>query len=422
MSGLQRHSRRRILLAGMAGLLVIVLGIGLGWLLGWFGPAGQPLQAGSPGAATGSGNEFRIAETAAGLLQQRMLKLLENGGSLASWYRLAGKFGQPDAVRSAEYLAADQLRYGWFLLEQGDRKIFQNWWLRFRAMYLTETGVIRPDKGSANLAAGDFWRTNLAGARLLLQSCSRWPDRQRRADLQQLSAQLLELAASGLAVEYLAGMPTPGPTFNPAATPTPKPSVSPAAIAAPQIAVLRLATLDVFAMQQLVQVDPRWQDLAAKYLAIVKAGYLGDALPLYALAYDASRQGYLPYSGDSPSVDTAEAMLVMLHLSEIGQLNGHSLSWLREQLYNQHALYESYHITQNQPTSSQECLPAYAMAARIARIQGDQDLYAAAVERLVWHQATNQRSAALDAIYREDAAGLILVTAADNTWALLALR
>ncbi|HBP37832.1 MAG TPA: hypothetical protein DD640_03665 [Clostridiales bacterium] len=353
-----------------------------------------------------------------------MLKLLGSGSGLVSWHQLAGKYGSPEAVASDIYSAADQLRYGWYLLEQGDRRAFQEWWLGFRAGYRTESGAFRVKADDAAAAAADsgFWRSNQMTARLLAQSCSAWPDAQRLDDLFRLSDQLLESHETALASDYLANVPTSAPIPDPAATPTPKPTASPAADKPRQTAVLRLSSIDLFAMQQLVQIDPRWQVLAGQYLKVVEDGYLGDSLPLYALAYDQAQDGYLPFAGDAPVVNTEEAMLVMLHLCEISRLDPHSMSWLREQIFNEKALYEFYHITQGTAASAEECLPAYAMAARIARIQGDRDLYAAAADLLLWHRATNQRSPALNAIFRENADGLVRVTAIDNTWALLALR
>jgi hypothetical protein len=62
------------------------------------------------------------------------------------------------------------------------------------------------------------------------------------------------------------------------------------------------------------------------------------------------------------------------------------------------------------------------MTARIARITGDGLLYRAAVDRLLWHQATSQTSPALSAVLRQAADGADYVGAHDNLWGLLARR
>ena len=215
----------------------------------------------------------------------------------------------------------------------------------------------------------------------------------------------------------------PAPTLDPSATPTPKPVVTPAATDSGSfLPVLRLASVDLFTLQQLAVLDVRWQALYDRYLPLIQSGYLGDDLPLYALGINQAAGTYLYFTGDSPSINTEEALMTLLHLCETGQDQERSLNWLRDQMFNQHAIYMSYHITQGQPTSNQESLKAYAIVARIARIKGDRDLYDAAISRLLWHQATSITSEALSAVFRTDSAGLIYVFAADNSWALLSLH
>jgi len=122
------------------------------------------------------------------------------------------------------------------------------------------------------------------------------------------------------------------------------------------------------------------------------------------------------------AIDTAETLRVVLHLCEVGHAPQRSLAWIRAQLFNQSALYASYHPGQGTPVDLKECLEAYAMTARIARITGDGLLYRAAVDRLLWHQATSQTSPALSAVFRQAEDGAYYVWAHDNLWALLALR
>jgi len=426
MARMHRQPKKSVLILFAIGLILLVLIMAVLWRAAWFSPGDSLLSVGQPGSASGSAGHYQHSSEAIELLRQRMIKLLnQETGGLANWYRLAGKFGVPESVRSTEFLASDQLRYGQYLLEQRKLQDFQIWWQNFRLTYLSPAGLVRPaarvTDDNIRLEA-DFWRTNISAARLLAQSCSVWPDRKRRSDLNNLSQQLLALADKALSADYTATVPTPAAVLDPAATPTPKPANTPAAVEIPKLDVLRLASLDLFAMQQLAPLDDRWRSLYERCLPIVQNGYLNDSLPLYALAYVEGQGGYLNYNGGNSSLDTEESLLVMLHLCESGQDISRSLNWIRDQLYNQHALYSSYHIIQGQATSSQECLAGYAMVARMARIIGDENLYQAAANRLLWHQATSLSSEALSAIFREDASGLVIIMAADNTWALTALR
>jgi hypothetical protein len=424
----KRHRPTRFLLYLIPALLAaIVAAVLLGWQFGWFAGPAAPVEIGRPGAAVGDAADLRVAKAEADALSARMIALLKNSatGMLADSYRLAGRFGKPEAVLATVGSAANQLRYGTYLMEQGWEEDFQTWYRDFAEIFFTSEGLVKSQASLAGLDASqadDFWRVNLAALRLLGQSCTLWPDLSRQAALRQLSDLLLAEAGQGLGPDFNATVPTVAPTPDPAATPTPKPTASPPAEPGKTLPVLRLASLDLFTMQQLAQLDSRWQDLYNICLPLVKNGCISDDLPLYALGYSTAEQGYLNYSGITPAVDTEEALLTILHLCEVGEANPLSIHWLRDQLFNGDAIYETYHIAQGQATTDRECVAGYAIIARIARIQNDQDLYDAAVRRLLWHRATSQTSAALSAVFRTGDDGLVTVYAKDNTWTLLAMR
>jgi hypothetical protein len=422
----KQKKRLRIILSATAAAMII--SAVLGWQLNWFRPPQSSVSMDMPGSASGQTGNFRQDEVTISNLWSQMVKLLGTDGkkSLASWYRLAGRIGKPAAEKSNEYLAEDQLRFGQFLLEQGNKKAFQAWWTQFQHDYLSYSPLVPEQPSGVGAATGNQagdWRRSSMLLRLLAQSCANWPDRQRINDLQQLSDAMLQSVNGKIPADFSAAVPTPDPVPDPAATPTPKPAVSPQATpeAFPTLTVLRLASIDLYAMQQMASLDGRWETLRDRCLPLVENGYISDSLPLYALAYDASQDGYLPFSGKVPAVDTAEALLTILHLAEVGRDNPRSLSWIKDQIFNHKAVYDSYHITQGQPASNGESLASYAIIARIARIKNDQELYTAAIKLLLWHQATSQRSEALHAIYRQDESGVIFVFAADNTWTLLAI-
>lgn len=427
----KKHRRKKaVMLAGFAAIVLLIAILGLiGWLSGWFDPPVVVADVGLPGAAAGEAADFRMDKAVADELGARMLGLLEDSesGMLESSHRLAARSGQPPALRSGRLLAADQLLYGTYLLEQGWQEDFLAWWARFAGVFQSDSGLIRAEAGQDDQMlsdAEDFWRVNLTTLRLLAQSCAKWPSAERQAVLLNLSAALLDrTGSSGFSEDYVAALPTPAPTIDPAATPTPKPTAAPSG---PEpgltLNVLRLATIDLFTLRSCAPLDARWQALYDRYLPIVTDGYISDDLPLYALGYIDDQEGYLSFTGTSPSINTEESLLTILHLCEIGQENPRSLNWVRNQLYNQRAIYESYHIAQGQATSEKECVAGYAIIARIARIKGDRALYDTAMRRLLWHQATSLTSAARSAVFREDAAGLIYVFARDNAMALLAMR
>jgi hypothetical protein len=70
--------------------------------------------------------------------------------------------------------------------------------------------------------------------------------------------------------------------------------------------------------------------------------------------------------------------------------------------------------------SDQESIASYAYAALIARTTNDSTLYNSAVNKLIWHTATSERSDAYGAIFSEDATGIIRVPTKENLLALIA--
>lgn len=413
--------KRKILISILAAALILGTAL-IAWQAGLFSPAPQPFAIGFPGSGRESPPSMRLDKQAAGQLEARMNALLAgSSGFLAEWYQLAGRGNLPPAVLSDESILVDQLRYGQYLLEQERRRDFLAWWAAIRQNFLLREGTLQPFEADQTDC---LVRDNLLILRILAQSCALWPDQARNEALRSLSAAWLDDIDGTIPALYEIAVPTPGPVLDPAATPTPKPENEPEPDPEeqPRRSILRISSIDLYALRQLAVIDGRWQDLYDKYLPIVANAYLSDDLPLYALGYDLDNGAYIPYAGESPLVLVEESMLTALHLSEVGELSERSYSWIMDQIYNYRTIYTSYHLTLAAPASDRESLPAYAMICRITRIRGDEALYAQTVQRLLWHQATSQTSQALHALFRESATGEYQVWAIDNTWALLAIR
>ena len=294
------------------------------------------------------------------------------------------------------------------------------WWSFFAGNWQGADGLF----GDQTKADEDWLRDNLSCARLLVQSLNLWPDEKRAAQLKDLSDGLLaRLTDDGLS-DNLADLPALETVLDPGATPAPKPATpSPAGQnAALSVPVVRLASLDLLAISLLRQVDARWDGWFSYFETVVEEGFLDGPLPIYAWAWDAKQQKYLPFAGDTPLLDSEELALTVLHLCEIEKAPGPSINWLRDQLFNQGAIASSYHPIQGTVIEEEESLVCYALTARIARIISDESLYQAATNRLLWHQATSKTSSVLNAIFRQSEDQEVVILARDNLWALLALR
>ncbi len=415
-------------LLALAGLALVIA-----WQSGYLSPAAPVRSFSDPGAAAASLPKLVADEKIREDLQFSLLSRLGSPSGLRAWYQQADRETGVAAVQAEDLQAADQLYNAAWMIEQNQQRDFQDWWKSFQSTFVAADGLVWPSRSvqaDGSLVAIDpstagSWPQSLQTLRVLGLAYGRWPSRSLDHAERQLSDRLLALWANGLTADSRTVIPTTAPSLDPAATPTPKPTgkltPTPAASGRSE-SLLRLDSLDLLTMRSLASLDTRWQAIYEQSLSLVKAAYLGEDLPLYALGWLPEQEGYLMFAGDQPVVHTEAAVTVMLHLAEVGQAEPRSLTWLKERLFNDRALYESYHLAQGQATSTVECLPAYAMVARLARITGDEILYTKAVERLAWHLATSQTSSVRGLVFREDEAGLIRVYARDNLWALLAFE
>ncbi|NCA98374.1 MAG: hypothetical protein EOM70_03245 [Clostridia bacterium] len=436
--GSNHHPRK----AGWLLIALFVLLAAAGALL-WFqlsAPPHRPFavpgsQDSSPFAATVPPEEIEKIET-------RLRANLMSGVGLVSWYQQANEELSTPAQWSGEWIAQDQLLYGFWLAEQDRKSLFDQWHETFRTYFLSPRGLVYPvrtrvmndpqagfsgEDSSARLEPvagdGDSWPDSLLYLKVLALAYAKWPSEKLDEQETGLAASLSLVIGSSLAPDQLVAIPTSAPTQDPAATPTPQPEPA-SELATEGYAedpVIRLAALDLLALKTLAELDPGFENRFTDAVSLVQGGLISDALPLYAYGYATSQQGYVRFIRSAPVVDLPESLASALHLAEIGQLDPRTQSWLLEHVLNDAVLYSTYHIAQGQPSTNDESLAGLALTARIARITGHETLYRRAVERLSWHRATSPTSSVLDAIFRLDSQGVVTMTARDNILALLAM-
>ncbi len=126
---------------------------------------------------------------------------------------------------------------------------------------------------------------------------------------------------------------------------------------------------DFKAMELMKQFDNDWSRLAAKNKEnILKHQVKG--LPFFKDKWFSEEKGF----------PTVENLLIMMHLAEIGIKDAQSLIWLKIQL-KQQGLYSSYSIA-GKSLDNVESPAIYAIAARIARFNNDEELYYLAIKKL----------------------------------------
>lgn len=126
---------------------------------------------------------------------------------------------------------------------------------------------------------------------------------------------------------------------------------------------------DFMAMEMMGQVNKEWYKLAAISREKVLEHQL-KGLPFFNDKWFSKEKGF----------PTVENLLIMMHLAEVGIRDTQALIWLKKQL-EQHGLYSSYSI-EGKAFNYVESPAIYAITARIALFNGDEELYYLAIERL----------------------------------------
>lgn len=182
---------------------------------------------------------------------------------------------------------------------------------------------------------------------------------------------------------------------------------------------LTLSSLDLEVFRMLSSADSKYQPLYDKALTILSGAMISDNLPLFAIGYSQSSAGYVYYNGDKAQADLISSLKITLHLAQEGAAPQKTILWIKEQLYNQGMLYQSYDLISGQAATDVESVESYGIILQIARAVDDADLYSKAQTRMEWHLATNAKSAARSTIFRELDNSRVVVYAKDNLEALL---
>jgi len=363
-----------------------------------------------------------VSRTTVSALADGAGALLDRDGVWIAWHRLPGRGGDPPAETAPEIETGDQVLLLRRAAETGDRKTFEQCfaWL---------SGHRTDDSG--RLVDAEGWpaenQVALDALRAMAEGYSAWGGRDLAAAIRSLSDALL---ASGgtLGVPADARVALPGPTPTPSWVGTPERegegTVAPTetGTSSGARAYCALAGLDLYTMRLLSAVDARWNAAADAALAAIQGAYAGDTLPLYLAGADPATGSPVPYAGDTATIDTLQTLLTVLHLCEAGEQRPESIAWIRRTLYNEGAIARAYRIVSGEPSDTAEDPAVYAVAARIARVLRDPELYRLATDRLRWHIADLRTSQAYGTVFRETAEGRIEVRAADNAWALLAME
>ena len=131
------------------------------------------------------------------------------------------------------------------------------------------------------------------------------------------------------------------------------------------------------ALQKVAEVAPHMSQLAKVTLEIIQDGYISDEFPFYYNYYDYKEQSY-----NQSSLNMAEAMYTLYHLSEIGQIRQDSIDWLKKQLAGD-GIWARYDVDGEVVNGYEyQSSAIYALVGLIAININDKELLTNAVSRM----------------------------------------
>lgn len=229
---------------------------------------------------------------------------------------------------------------------------------------------------------------------------------------------------SGSRAEDRAARATPipvGEILDATPTPTPEPDEDAQKGQLVTQEGLELAGLDLLAMKRAGVIDGKYEKTYEEWLSIVKNGKISDTLPLYAWIY-LGNGNYTFYAGGNADVELVPSLYTMLHLAEVGELDGQSYSWVQAQLLNTGFLYTRYNMLSGDAASSVEAYEAYPLVLRLATIKNDEALFASAYRAMMRQYATLNTSQILYTLFRDVEDSRIELNARENLLAEIFLR
>lgn len=133
---------------------------------------------------------------------------------------------------------------------------------------------------------------------------------------------------------------------------------------------ISLAYGDFETLQLMTKVCPEYAAYADALLEVTEGGFIGQEFPLYYSSYDYQKE---TYSRDD--LNTAEALMTLCHLAQVGQLRQETLMWLKNALETD-TLYARYRVD-GTPVEGYcyDSTAVYAIAALIGDYTGDAELF-----------------------------------------------
>lgn len=143
------------------------------------------------------------------------------------------------------------------------------------------------------------------------------------------------------------------------------------------------------------------KDVYESTLKLIRGGKISEQFPLYYSYYDYDAKKY-----EGGTLNMAEALTTLLHLSEVNMLEPDSLEWLEEKLL-EGRIYAAYDVQGNPAENGYyESTAVYAIAAMIALEADREDLAGMAVTRMEEFRVMDEKSGVSGLFGQSDGRGI----------------
>lgn len=140
-----------------------------------------------------------------------------------------------------------------------------------------------------------------------------------------------------------------------------------------------LSYIDLYTMKLLSKYNESWKNIYSNGLKVIKKGYVSDEMPLYKKSYNIEKEIF----ADNKEINMINTTLVLLHLSEVGEIKDESIDWLKEQLRENEKVFNQYNKNNKLATTVEESTAVYAIIAAMAKSIKDDELYNLVMEKML---------------------------------------
>ncbi|MFZ5967200.1 MAG: glycosyl hydrolase family 8 [Bacillota bacterium] len=145
---------------------------------------------------------------------------------------------------------------------------------------------------------------------------------------------------------------------------------------------ITLAYIDLYTMDLLSKIDASWEKVEANGKEVILRGKISEDMPFYHKTFDYKTRQYHV----DEFVNMIDTMMILKHLSEVGECPDDAILWLIDQMKTKGGVYLRYHASSGEAMSTMESTAVYALGAQIAVNIKNDELYEMMINKMLRYQ------------------------------------